>query len=176
MLLLPKLEEIKPETALARFTSALNGGGALLLAGRENSRPNPMTIGWAALGTAWGEPTLLVYVRPARYTYELMQGAGRFSVNVPAPGELSAALSLCGSKSGRDMDKLAAAGLKAVPGRAEGVFVLENCGLYFECETMAVSRIRREDVAVGTDKKFYPAGDYHAVFHGRILNCYGRAA
>jgi len=113
-------------------------------------------------------------VRPTRYTHGLMETARKFSVNVPAGGSLSKALALCGSKSGRDLDKLGACGLKTLPGRENGVFVLEGCALYFECVVGAVSRIEKESLSPEVAENFYPRGDYHSVYHGIVLHCYGR--
>ena len=97
------LTDIKPEQAFPLLNRSLLGAGAFLLVGGENSRPNPMTIGWATLGTVWGKPALAVYVRPSRYTHGLLESTRHFSVNVPEGEVFSKALAFCGSKSGRDL-------------------------------------------------------------------------
>ena len=55
---------------------------ALLTAGTTD-KFNMMTISWGSLGTIWGGATngkqiATVYVRPSRYTYELLRNEGEY--------------------------------------------------------------------------------------------------
>lgn len=74
---------------------------------------NTMTISWGGLGTLWGRPVATVYVRPDRYTYEFMEQSDYFAVSF-FPEAYRPALELLGTRSGRDGDKVAAAGLTPV--------------------------------------------------------------
>lgn len=78
-------------------------------------RNNTMTIGWGALGNIWGKPVFTVMVRHSRYTHELIEAHNEFTVSFPLTAAFSKALGLCGSKSGRDMDKFAAAEITPLP-------------------------------------------------------------
>ena len=80
-------------------------------------RHNTMTIGWGALGNIWGKPVFTVMVRHSRYTHELIEAHNEFTVSFPLTAAFSKALGLCGSKSGRDMDKFAAAEITPAEGR-----------------------------------------------------------
>ena len=71
---------------------------------------NTMTISWGGLGTLWRRPVATVYVKKNRYTFEFMEQSDYFTVSF-YPEEQRRALSLLGSTSGRDGDKIAAAGL-----------------------------------------------------------------
>lgn len=71
---------------------------------------NTMTISWGGLGTLWRRPVATVYVKKNRYTFEFMEQSDYFTVSF-YPEEQRRALSLLGSTSGRDGDKVAAAGL-----------------------------------------------------------------
>ena len=82
---------------------------ALLTAGTEDHF-NSMTIGWGALGTVWNRDVLTVYVRPDRYTWQFMKDSEYFTVSF-FPERCREALLLMGRMSGRDGDKVAAAGL-----------------------------------------------------------------
>ena len=44
-------------------------------------RARPQMIG----GSVWGRPTWTVLVRPSRFTYELIEQTGDFTVSVPGP-------------------------------------------------------------------------------------------
>ena len=152
---------------------ALSTGGAFLVSIDESGRPNPMTIGWAQVGIVWSRPILTVYVRKSRHTHACIRSAKTFTVSVPRPGDLSAELALCGSKSGRDLDKMKAAGLVPVPGRAVETPVVRGCALYYECRTVARTQQELADFEPGdVVDRFYPKGDPHLAVWGEILSAY----
>ena len=82
---------------------------ALLTAGTKEHF-NSMTIGWGSLGTVWNRDVLTVYVRPDRYTWQFMKDSDTFTVSF-FPESCRPALTVMGRLSGRDGDKVAAAGL-----------------------------------------------------------------
>ena len=95
----------------------------VLLTASADGRANPMTIGWGTLGVEWGRELFVAYVRSSRFTYGLIEKSGEFTVSVPMrTGEkdrdqrINQILAVCGSKSGRDMDKVAELGLTLVDG------------------------------------------------------------
>ena len=75
---------------------------------------NAMTISWGGVGCLWGKSVATVYVRPNRYTYKYMEENEFFTVSF-YPDEYKKALGIMGSKSGRDCNKDAEAGLTAIP-------------------------------------------------------------
>ena len=87
----------------------MTNDGLLLVSEGRHGKPNAMTIGWGTIGWVWRGPVFLIFIRPSRYTYELLEEAGDFTVNVPPP-ELAEVLSFCGGFSGRDRDKFAERG------------------------------------------------------------------
>mgnify|MGYP000084460845 CR=1 FL=1 len=84
-----------------------------------------MTIGWGSLGFKWGQPTFTVMVRQSRYTKELIDANPEFTVSFPVKEGFAQALGLCGSKSGRDLDKFAAAGLTTKAGESVSIPVIK---------------------------------------------------
>ncbi|HSO10078.1 MAG TPA: flavin reductase, partial [Desulfoprunum sp.] len=79
---------------------------------RAGDAVNTMTIGWATIGWIWQKPILMVAVRDSRHTFTLLETTDNFTVTVPTGSESAKALTLCGTKSGRDIDKFAACGLQ----------------------------------------------------------------
>lgn len=75
---------------------------------------NTCTIGWGTFGTIWSRSVAAVYVHPARYTWDFLKDQDYFTISF-FPKECRPALSYLGSHSGRDGDKVAAAGLTPVP-------------------------------------------------------------
>lgn len=152
---------------------ALSTGGAFLVSVDASGRPNPMTIGWAQVGIVWSRPILTVYVRKSRYTHACIRAAKSFTVSVPRPGELSKELALCGSKSGRELDKMKSAGLTALPGRSVDTPVVDGCALYYECRIVARTQEELVDFEAGdVVERYYPKGDPHLAVCGEILSAY----
>lgn len=71
---------------------------------------NTMTASWGGIGWLWNKPVAFVFIRPERYTHEFIERHERLTLSFYGE-EYRKALQLCGSKSGRDMDKVAVAGL-----------------------------------------------------------------
>ena len=74
---------------------------------------NTMTASWGGMGVLWNKPVAFCFIRPQRYTYELTEQSDRLSLSFFTEAHRPA-LRLCGSKSGRDINKFAAAGLTPV--------------------------------------------------------------
>ena len=84
----------------------------LITAGTKESF-NTMTASWGGLGWLWNRPVAFIFVRPERYTHDFIEKNGRLTLSF-YPEEYRQALQICGSKSGRDCDKVAEAGLSPV--------------------------------------------------------------
>jgi len=169
------MNRIEWDEGIERLKAALAGGGAFVVANDANGKPNPMTIGWAQVGIGWSVPVLTVLIRESRYTHACIRASDTFVVSVPRPGELTEALQLCGTKSGRDLDKAAAAGLALAPAQTVETSIVEACGLHYECEIIARSQQTRDDFgerATPILETFYPKGDHHLIVFGRILAAY----
>jgi len=157
---------------LSNTLRTIGSRGALLIAGAEPV--NPMTIGWGLIGPVWGKPTFAVLVRPSRFTYELMGKAEAFSVNVPGES-LSHACDLCGTKSGRDVDKIAEAGLTVEPGRSLAVPTIAECPVHYECRIVHRNEVDPASMIPEISDVLYRSGDVHVVYWGTIAGAYRRA-
>ncbi len=153
------------------IAEGLQHGGLMLVAVGADGRANPMTIGWAFAGPAWGRQVFVAMVRPSRHTYGLMEATGDFTVNVMAPGH-DKALSYCGTKSGRDGDKLAASGLTAMPGTKVTAPALAEATLTLECRVVEKTDLDPEMMAPAVKQLGYPKGDFHRLYFGEIVAAY----
>ena len=127
----------------------------------KESGANAMTASWGGLGVLWNKPVATVYVRPQRYTYPLCENADRISLCV-LPNEHRASLRLCGSKSGRDTDKLKECGLSTVD--INGVKVIEQSKLAFICKKAYADFIKKDGFIDTDHLKHYPSDDFHRVY------------
>jgi flavin reductase (DIM6/NTAB) family NADH-FMN oxidoreductase RutF len=132
---------------------------------------NTMTIGWALFGVVWQKPIMMVAVRRTRHTFGIMEQATDFTVTVPKGG-MDKALALCGSKSGRDLDKFQAAKLVTV--QAKKVFspIIKAPGYQYECRIVYKSAMDPAHLDSGYDTTIYPQKDYHTLYFGEIVACY----
>lgn len=127
---------------------------------------NTMTCSWGHLGTLWNLPTAVCYVRPQRYTREFIDREAYYTLCFFSE-EYKKALGYLGSHSGRDGDKVAAAGL--TPVHAEGYTYFKEASLVLLCRTLYQAPLKEEyfrDEAV-MDKN-YPQRDFHDLYIGQI--------
>lgn len=153
--------------------------GAFLVSGREEK--NLMTIGWGQWGRVWGTPVCTVLVRKTRYSHTLVERDGVFTVSVPLPDAMKKELGFCGTKSGRDVNKLESLGLSTLPARAGGVDGLKGCVQHFECRVVFKLEMagHLSELAEELRTRFYNPeqqegddGNPHTVYFGEILAAY----
>ena len=161
--------EINWTDHFARVTELLTGGGLLLGAYDGQDQPNAMTIGWGSLGSIWSMPLWIVLVRPSRYTYECIERHDAFTVNVPAAG-MDQAWTICGTRSGRDGDKLVPAGLTAEKGLHVDAPTMAECPIVYECEVLHHNDVEPGNLVRELMDGPYANGDFHRVYYGRILS------
>ena len=133
---------------------------------------NTMTIGWASFGVVWSKPIMMVAVRLSRHTFGIIEAAKDFTVTVPV-GDMHKELAFCGSKSGRDMDKIQARPTWKQPTAARLHRRLSKpAGRHYECKIIYKSAMDPARLDKGYDSTLYPKKDYHTLYFGEILACY----
>lgn len=144
------------------------------LAAGNKERSNAMCIAWGQLGTLWEEgkhtnrlPVATVYVRPSRYTHELMESEGLFTINFFDRSRRKA-LGYLGSHSGRDGDKYAPAGL--TPVYEDSTTYFAEARLVLACRKLYATPLVEEGFV---DRKLvdfnYPKRDFHTMYVGEIV-------
>ncbi len=157
---------IPPADVLLKPFSILDRQWALLVSGRE--RPNLMTVSWGGLGTLWDRPVAIVFVRPSRFTFSLLNAAPAFTLNFLAETH-RAALDLCGSASGRDTDKWSATGLTPVAAEGAPVPRVGEAELALECRVLATADLDPARFLDPAIERLYPRADYHRAFIGEVV-------
>ena len=144
----------------------------LLSAGDKNAY-NMMTVSWGMLGELWNKDVCTVFVRPQRYTYEFTEKGEYFTVSF-FPEKMKKALSICGTKSGRNIDKVSQAGL--TPVFTDGTVTFEEAEYTVICRRIAVQTIDPSGFIDGEIESNYPKKDYHLVYIGEIVKAYENRA
>ncbi len=165
------MQDIRHDQYFSEVMRAMTSRGLLLTSRSPDGRANSMTIGWGLIGSVWGLPIWTVLVRPSRYTYELIDQTGDFTISVPGPG-MDKACQICGSSSGRHRDKLAQAGLKAVPSRKVLSPVIDGCVIQYECQVLHKSDLEPGTLVQSIRAGSYPNGDFHRTYWGQIVAAY----
>jgi flavin reductase (DIM6/NTAB) family NADH-FMN oxidoreductase RutF len=156
----------------AEFNRAMDNPGAFLTT-QAAGRADTMTIGWGSAGFFWVRPVLTVVVRFSRYTKELLDQSGCFTVSIPKAGELLKELAFCGTKSGRNADKFASCGLTQRPGRAVAVPVIGEAQTHLECEVLYKADMSGIQLDADVDRRFYADHNYHTLYFGEVVDFYG---
>ena len=140
-------------------------GWPVLTAGTRDSF-NMMTVSWGEMGTLWGKPVVTVFVRESRYTHEFIDREEYFTLSF-VPGYYKDALRMLGSKSGRDVDKLAKSGFTVLE-RPHGISYT-NAELILVCRKMFKQRLDPTLMPEPIRKAFYKDGDPHDMYIGEVV-------
>lgn len=135
----------------------------LITAKKADGSVNTMTASWGFMGVLWNKPVCAIFIRPQRYTLEFVDEAERLSLTF-FEETWRPALRLCGTKSGRNMDKIAESKLTMCH--------TENGTPYFaEAKTVVICRKLYADwlkpecfLDPSVAPANYPKEDYHKVF------------
>lgn len=95
------------------------------------TRSNVITVNQVAYFT-FRPLRIGVAIAHTRHTHSLLKQEGAFVINVP-DASLIEAIRICGSLSGRDHDKFAAAGLDREPSAQVQAPGIAQCGAQIEC-------------------------------------------
>lgn len=144
----------------------------ILLTTASDSEVNTMTIGWGAMCVEWGKPIFIAYVRESRYTKEMLEKNGEFTVNVPINGCDSKILGYCGRMSGRDVNKIKELHLVLEDGEKVSVPGIKELPLTLECKVIYKQEQPVEQIPADAKDRYYHHGDAHTAYYGEIVNAY----
>lgn len=140
----------------------------LVTAGNELSGCNTMTASWGHLGCLWGhnDPTVVIYLRPSRYTKNFVDEEPYFTLCV-MDKSFKKQMAYLGSVSGRDEDKIAKAGL--TPVYADNSVYFQEAKLVLVCKKLYASELQESGFFYqDTIDESYPQRDFHTMYVGKI--------
>ena len=138
---------------------------ALLTAGTPEDF-NTMTISWGGMGTLWGKSVVTVYVKPIRYTHDYLEAGDTFTVSF-FPEKYRQELSLLGTKSGRDGDKVAGTGLTPVP--VEGTVGFAEASVTLLCKKIYRQELDLDAMPPEAIQMAYTEEAPHTMYIGEVL-------
>ncbi len=143
----------------------------------KDKKINSMTISWGAFGIEWGKPIFTAYVRESRFTKQQLDATMEFTVNIPMNTDVQKILSFCGTKSGRDTDKIAELSLNLEESESIGAPGIKELPLTLECKVINKQIQLLSALPDDVRKTFYPPctdgkSDVHFVYYGEIVSAY----
>lgn len=155
----------RPEELTENVFEAIGKQWMLVTAGKGDDC-NTMTASWGGLGVLWNKPSAFVFVRPSRHTYGFTEREDTFSLCF-FDESYRAMLQMCGTKSGRDVDKIREAGLTLR--QAADTPYFEEAQLVLVCRKRYAQDMDPACFTDPTVEAHYGGTDYHRVYVGEIL-------
>ncbi len=156
---------------LEKAMENLHKRGAFLTT-KNGDKENTMTISWGSVGYQWGKPIFTVMVRQSRYTHELIENGGEFTVSIPVGDKMKKALAICGSKTGRDVNKFDAAEITSIAGKVVSTPVIAGCEYIYECKIVYKQDMNPSLISKDILNTSYADDDFHTFYFGEIVACY----
>lgn len=154
----------------------------VLLTTKFGEKVNTMSISWGTLGIEWNRPIFTTFVRESRFSKELLDKNGEFTINIFLKGFDKNIIGVCGTKSGRDMDKIKELNLTLVDPDVVNVPAIKELPLTLECkviykqkqdENAIPKEIKEKNYPENVSGEFYGANrDYHTAYYGEIVSAY----
>ncbi len=132
---------------VARATRLVNHGPTILASCHYGGASNVVTLAWVTPASV-SPPVLAIAVAPERYSHELIRRSGEFVVNVPGVNLLRAVW-YCGTHSGRDGDKFAAAALTRGKATSVSAPLVKECFAHAECRVIGAPTVGDHTLFLG---------------------------
>ena len=147
----------------------------MLITAGNKEKFNTMTANWGGVGHIWNMPVVFAFVRPERYTYEYTEKSNMFTLTF-FDDTYRPALNICGTKSGRDCDKIAEASLSP-HFTSLGNPTFKEARLVMECRKL-YSEMMSEEAFI--DKALYighyvKKGGLHKMYIAEIVNVWQKS-
>lgn len=157
-------KEINAKEIDKNLIKAIADEWMLISAGNEQ-KYNMMTASWGFAGEMWGQDTVVAVVRPQRYTMQFIDDSDYFTLSFY--GDNKEIHKVCGSKSGRDVDKTALTGLKPV--FSDDTVYFEQANTVIICKKQYVQRMEKECFVDKEPLRWYENNDFHYMIFGKIV-------
>lgn len=158
-------KKIDPKQLEKNVFSMIGDQWMLVTAGSQ-TRCNTMTASWGGLGVLWNKPVATIYIRPQRYTKQFLDENEYFTLSFFGE-EYRKQLSLCGSKSGRDIDKVAECGFTVLEGEG-GAPYFDQAEVVLVCRKRFVQQMDPANIPEDICRSVYADKDYHDIYIGEI--------
>ncbi|MBV4417811.1 flavin reductase family protein [Clostridium tyrobutyricum] len=154
----------------------------VLLTTKVDDKVNSMTISWGTLGIEWSKPIFTVFVRENRFTKHQLEENPEFTINIPHGDFDKKILGICGTKSGREVDKIKTLNLTLEEPTSISVPAIKELPLTLECRVVYKQKQDKNEITEENKTIFYPQNvdslfhgsnkDFHTAYYGEIVSAY----
>ncbi len=138
---------MKKEIIREAFTPILHPYQATVITTMSKSgKPNAVAIAWI-IPVSINPPALAFAIRKSRYSYKLLKENPEFVVNIPT-ANYKKAVTLIGTISGKDRNKIAEAGLETENAKTISPPVIANFPAHIECKVTKIVDLGLDHVIV----------------------------
>lgn len=129
---------------------------------------NMMTISWGGVGIMWNKTVAFTFIRPQRYTFDFLNRDEYYAISF-LPDEYRKQLQICGTKSGRDTDKVKECNLTPITNEQAPYF--EESKLVLICRKMYAQNLNAESAVDQAVLGSYAedGSDYHRMYISEIV-------
>ncbi|MDO4648852.1 MAG: flavin reductase family protein [Eubacteriales bacterium] len=127
---------------------------------------NSMTISWGSVGTLWFKSIVTIYIRPDRYTFEFLKENDTFTLSFFGE-ENREALQIMGSRSGRNVDKVEAAGL--TPEFLKDGITYKEAKQTIICRKLYMQKMNLDAVPEEARRYYETDADMHHMIIGEVI-------
>lgn len=159
--------KILPEDLQGNFIQKISKEWMLITAGNKD-RFNMMTASWGGIGVLYNKPVAICFINPARYTYQIMENGDTYTLTF-YPETYRKALEYCGTKSGRDEDKVKGSGLTPVEVET-GAMAFGEASIIIECKKLVSQSISLDAIDNPQEKARRATQAMHKMYIGEIVN------
>ncbi len=159
--------KISPEEIEGNFIKMVGKEWMLITAG-NSGKFNMMTASWGGIGVLYNRPVAICFINPARYTYSIMEKGDTYTLTF-YPDNCRKALEYCGTKSGRDEDKVKGSGLTPVQ-TENGAMAFSQATMIIECRKLVSQSISLDAINNAQEREKRAMQPMHKMYIGEILN------
>lgn len=161
--------KIKPEEIDDNVFKLIGAEWMLVTAGSKESF-NTMTASWGGLGFLWNKNVSFIFIRPTRYTFGFIEKYDTYTMSF-FEQKYKHVLNLCGTKSGRDCNKVKETGITPAETKSGSVYFTE-AKLVIECRKIYYQDMQSDNFLDPEIAANYPEKDYHRMYIGEIISSF----
>ena len=140
----------------------LIGDDWMLVTSGTGEKFNMMTASWGGVGVLWKKDVAFLFIRPQRYTFEVMEKNDAVTLCFFEESNRNV-LNLCGSRSGRDIDKIKDTGLTPIV-TEQGIYY-EEAKMVLCCKKLYAQFLDENSfIDPSILPSCYQAGDFHKMY------------
>ena len=145
--------------------------GALCTVTDKAANYNIITLGWGQIGPIYhGHPVFIIAITPQRYSWRFLEEVPEFVIAVP-DDTLGDIAGICGTLSGRDVDKFKVCGLTPVTSKYIKAPSILECPINVECRIY--TKVTPPHFLLTPEHRKSPVDKQHTIYFAEVLGTFG---